>query len=378
VVPHHTPAHAGAKTVPTVRLTDLSLLNFKPSQKLIDFWDTSLPTFGVRVSPKGTKTFMLKLHGGRQAIGRYPIISLQEARSEAKRLLAERTLGKLRPQSITYPQAANLFVEDKARSRRPKTAESYEWMLNRFTFKGQLSEIRGDDIARTLKGIKSRSTYDHALVAARIFFNWAIKRRYIDHNPAFGLSPHGTPTRSRVLSDAELKAVWKAADQIGGHYGTIVKLLLCSGQRRGEIAALHTSWIQNDHIVLPKEITKNGRQHSFPIGTFCASLLPTMTQGLLFPARGTTNKSFNGWSKSKAVLDILSGVTKWTLHDLRRTFATNAAQLGVAPHVVEKLLNHATGTISGVAGIYNRFQYEKECREAIELWENKLHSIVGR
>jgi integrase len=101
-------------------------------------------------------------------------------------------------------------------------------------------------------------------------------------------------------------------------------------------------------------------------------------EGYLFPARGNEANSYSGWSKSKAALDLASGVDDWTLHDLRRTFATNLAGLNVAPHVVEKLLNHASGTISGVAAIYNRFQYVAEMRAAVEGWEARLTSLLNQ
>src|SRR5262249_6777850 len=140
----------GAISVPTTRLTDLNLLSFKPTATHTDYWDATLPTFGVRVSPKGTKTFILKIHNGRQAIGRYPLLSLSQARTEAKRLLAERTLGKIRPQSITYPQAVKLFIEEKRKNRRKNTFEGYEWLLNRFTFTGQLTDITNSDLVRGL------------------------------------------------------------------------------------------------------------------------------------------------------------------------------------------------------------------------------------
>jgi len=95
----------------------------------------------------------------------------------------------------------------------------------------------------------------------------------------------------------------------------------------------------------------------------------------LFPARGR-DTPFNGWSKAKAALDKLAGVADWTLHDLRRTFATNMAQLGTPPHVVEKLLNHRTGTISGVAAIYNRYQFMDEMRQAIEKYDHHLAKLL--
>ena len=96
---------------------------------------------------------------------------------------------------------------------------------------------------------------------------------------------------------------------------------------------------------------------------------------LLFPGRGQSDAPFNGWSKSKKALDTIAKIEPWTLHDLRRTFATDLAELGVAPHVIERLLNHVTGTISGVAAIYNRNEYEKETREAIEKWEAFIQAI---
>jgi integrase len=92
--------------------------------------------------------------------------------------------------------------------------------------------------------------------------------------------------------------------------------------------------------------------------------------------RGKPTTSFNGWPKCKEAFDKRCGVTNWTLHDLRRTFATNLAALGVAPHVVERLLNHASGTISGVAAIYNQFKYMDEMRAAIEIWEQRLNKLL--
>ena len=100
----------------------MTIQKLKRPEKHIDYFDVTLATFGVRVSPKGTKTFILKLRSGRQAIGRYPVLSLSDARTEAKRILAERTLGRIRPRSITYAQAVKLFIEDKKRTRRQSTA----------------------------------------------------------------------------------------------------------------------------------------------------------------------------------------------------------------------------------------------------------------
>jgi integrase len=160
----------------------------------------------------------------------------------------------------------------------------------------------------------------------------------------------------------------------------IVKLLILSGQRRGEISALRKKWLSDDTITLPNEITKNGREHTFPIGQLAASVLESSTEtsdaDFLFPARGDSETCFNGWSKSKAALDSLSGVTGWTLHDLRRTFASNLAALGVQLPVIEKLLNHVSGSFSGIVAVYQRHNFMPEMRDAIEKWEARLNKIV--
>jgi integrase len=386
--------------VPKLRLTDLGLLNLALPPKLTDYWDQTLPTFGVRVSPRGTKTFVLKLRTGRQAIGRYPIIKLSEAREEAKRILAERTLGKLRPQSVTYKEAVRLFIEDK-RKARPKSADQYEWFLDRLNFTCQLSNIHQSDIERELKKVKSTSTYDHVLVAARIMFNWAHKRRYITENPTIGIHRPCSQPRSRILSDPELKSVWRACSGMACHhvcdnnssgkstpslpksFGIIVKLLMLTGQRRGEIAALRRPWIQDDKIIFPPEITKNRKEHHFPVGRITKECLTGwmntsivhVGSSYLFPAKGKPNSPFNGWSKSKALLDQLSGVEDWTLHDIRRTFRSNLGRLGIAPHIAERLVNHVSAQ-TDMERVYDQYKYLPELRDAMETYEDWLSSLV--
>jgi integrase len=384
-----------------VNLTDPTIRSLPlPASGQKDHFDDALAGFGVRVSQGGSRSFFCFVGGKhnrrRVSIGRYGIITLAQARIEARRLLAENTLGKVRPQSITYPQAVELFIAEKRKARKARTADDYERLLKRFGYKGQLTELTHQETHRRMKRFTSEGEYNHLLVALRVFCNWCIKRRYIDHNPTLGLSTHATTTRSRVLTDPELKLIWQATDtaeDLPQHFRTIVKLLILTGQRRGEIAALRSDYISNDTICLPATLTKNGREHSFPIGACSAATLAkhlkttaptcgltsssaTSTASLLFPARGKPSTPFNGWSKSKAALDKLSGVSDWTLHDLRRTFATNLAQMGTAPHVIERLLNHITGTVSGVAAVYNRASYMEEMKTAIGLWENRLNCLL--
>ena len=352
-----------------------------PSRGQIAFWDKKIPSFGLRVSQGGSKTFVLNRRNNLITIGRYPLISLSDARTEAKRLLAEFTLGKVRPQSVTFPEAVGLFIEDKKRSRRPNTYEGYEWFLSRLGLRGQITQITHADMARALSRITSRSTYNHALVAARIFFNWCIKRRYIEHNPTTGLSPHATTPRTRVLSDHEIKCIWQATER-PSQYNAIVRLLLLTGQRRNEIVSLQSSWIKDDILTIPATVAKNARENIIPLGPLALSILGTITttgatHTLLFSARGASHSTFSGWSKAKAALDRRLGgtVENWTLHDLRRYYASIMASLGVKQEVTERLLNHRSGIISGIAAVYTRYDFLPEMRAAIDLYQKHLQRL---
>lgn len=360
--------------------TDAWIRSLPPPAKAQELhWDARLPTFGLRVG-KTAKTFIIKLNNDFITIGRFGILGLAEAREEARRILAERTLGKVRPQSITYPQALKLFLEEKAARCRPTTVRDHTRHLGLLGFTCRVSDVSHADMERKLKRLPP-GEFNHRLACSKTFFAWAQRKRYRDDDPTRGLSPHPRETRSRVLSDDELGRVWKAAEQTEGHFGTIVKLLLLTGQRRGEVAALRADYISNDTCTFPATLTKNGRQHSIPLSGMAKSLLASSASSLtgksyLFAARGKPNSPFNGWSKSKAALDKISGVSGWVLHDARRTFATRLAELGVSPHVIERLLNHVTGTVSGVAAVYNRASYMAEMRAAIALWDQYLREKV--
>src|SRR3954469_4199897 len=128
--------------MPNVHLTDVTIRALKPPEKgTVDFWDTKFPSFGVRVSQGGAKTFVVNVHKSRRAIGRFGVIGLAEAREQARALFAEKTLGRTRPQSISFQAAKALFIEEKKKSRRANTVANHEDRLGRhFNFKGQLAD----------------------------------------------------------------------------------------------------------------------------------------------------------------------------------------------------------------------------------------------
>jgi integrase len=183
------------------------------------------------------------------------------------------------------------------------------------------------------------------------------------------------------LDDAEIAAVMRAASGVGYPFGTIVQILMLTGQRRNEVAGMKWSHVDLTDRVwrLPPAVTKNHRAHTLPMpAAVCERLARVARTGddRVFPSLRHGERAFSGFSRSKARLDASAQVNGWTLHDLRRTAATHMARLGVAPHVVERILNHVSGSLGGVAGIYNRFQYLPEMRAALELWSTHVAAIL--
>jgi integrase len=185
-----------------------------------------------------------------------------------------------------------------------------------------------------------------------------------------------------VLSLDELAAVWKACEEVAQPFPQIVRLLTLTAQRRGEVVGMRWSEVDWSGRTwsIPAQRTKSNRPQVVPLSTFAVAILesvPRINDDLAFPARGREGTTTSGFSKMKRQLEERSRVTGWTLHDLRRSGATHMASLGVAPHVIERILNHTTGTFGGVAGIYNRFQYLPEMREALEKWGGTVRNFVS-
>jgi integrase len=384
-----------------MRLTDITVRALAiPPKGQHTHWDDTLPSFGCRVSQGGTKSFVVQHGADRRliTIGRYPVVSLATAREEAKRILAELVLGRHRPRSVRWDDALEQYLAVCKEKNRARTVESYTWLLNRhFPFKRrQLGEITYEDIERKLGTIKGPAQRNHVLVAVKAFLGWCQKppRRYIAHNPCEGMAPTKRKARKRILSDNELATIFRTALEGTDTFSHIVALLALTGQRRTEIASLRKSWCNAEQrlITLPSDITKNHQEHCFPFGPLVEGILTRRSNvagDLYFPpyrahVRGKPTATYAGWGKDKQEFDGRCGVSNWTLHDLRRTFATRLAEKGVLPHVVERLLNHRMGAISNwthglitqVAEIYNLASYMPEMREAVAKWEAKLIALL--
>jgi integrase len=154
-----------------------------------------------------------------------------------------------------------------------------------------------------------------------------------------------------VLSDEEIKRIWHAADP-QDVYGATVRLLILLGQRLTETSNMRPNWIENNILTIPAEHTKKGRTHRFPILQSAIPLIDVL-------------RPFANWQHRKPALDAASGTKDWTHHDLRRTYATNLQRLGIRLEVTENLLNHSSGSRSGIVGIYHRYSWRQEMYEAV-------------
>jgi len=248
-----------------------------------------------------------------------------------------------------------------------------------------LASISKADVRELVEAIDDTGrhvTANRTLTALKTFFKFWQKRGDIDISPAELVdAPAAEQSRDRVLSDDEIRAVWKAAG--ADPFGRLVKLLLLTGARRDELREAPWAEFDLDGGVwkLPPPRTKNGKEHTVPLSSGAIAILRNMPRiygrGLLFTTNG--HAPFSGLSGAKRRLDAASGVSQWTLHDLRRTAATGMAdKCGVLPHVVEAALNHVSGESKrGVAGIYNHAKYVPEIRKALEAWARHVDTLVN-
>jgi integrase len=246
-----------------------------------------------------------------------------------------------------------------------------------------LDQITRKDVGSRLTRISLESgsiVVGRARAQLSALFSWAMAQGLCEANPVVGtLAPKASPPRERVLSDAELAAIWKACGD--DDHGRCIRLLILTGCRRQEIGAI--AWSECDlergTWTLPAARSKNKRAHTLPLLPSMLAIIeavPRMaTRDQLF---GTRAGGFTGWSRGRAALEQRAGVKNWTTHDIRRSVATRMADIGVLPHVIEQILNHQSGHKAGPAGIYNRSSYEREVRAALALWEDHIRTLIDR
>ena len=364
-----------------VRLTDLAIkkLPFETEGQRT-YWDKNTPNFGVRCSSK-SKSFVVLLgqKRRRKTLGRYPELSLANARKEARRLLSEQNLRPNQIGSPDYSQVLHAYLTDSAARLRPTTIAFYRTYLTNIKLSGPINEVTQAQVIGQVKEFtKSPSSQNSAIVCFKVFFNWAVRHQLLDKNPLLAFrKPHLAQTRSRVLSPREIRTLLLYCREHSHRFTQLIEMLLYTGQRRGEIVSLKWINVEADLLHLPPEKTKNRRAHTIPLGQLAMGLLDRITGGdqHVFGTE-THDIPFSGFSKSRQKVLKDTGLSHFTLHDLRRTYATIHASIGTPIHVTEKLLNHSSGTISGVTAIYNRYSYLDEMRTAVNEYEAALNDIL--
>lgn len=226
-----------------------------------------------------------------------------------------------------------------------------------------------------------------ALLRLSKFFSWAVQSRLIATNPCSQVwRPPTGSGRERVLSDTEIKWLWRAAGDLGQPFGPAVRLLMLLGQRRGEVAGMRWDELSEDHQTwtLPGSRTKNGRGHVVPMPPLALDQVHGLHPvGTTFVFSTTGDVPVNGWTRVKRRLDErmaeLAGsmIPAWTIHDLRRTCATGLQRLGIRLEVTESVLNHQSGSRAGIVSVYQKYQYGPEKTEALNLWAEYVEKITS-
>jgi integrase len=391
-------------------LTTTEIDSFKPGAARREIADGKQAGLYFIVQSSGAKSWAYRYRSGgktrKLTLGAYPAIGLKEARARAAAASVQVTDGsdpaaeKAAKRAAKAAETTNALdlVETVAgrfiaqyvrRNLKASTILEVERLLNKEilpAWRGQrLSQIGRADIHNLLDGAVERGspvTANRTLSWFRRMCSWAIERGLIDINPCLGIkAPAAETSRDRVLSDAELKAVWLAAGALEQPYAAFVKLLILTGQRRNEVAGMRWSEVDLDAKLwtLPKERAKNGREHTLPLSDQAVEILQSLPRiaGSEFALTLFGSRPITGFNLVKQRIgELVPDAAPWVFHDVRRTIASGLARLSVDLPVIEKLLNHVSGSFGGIVGIYQRHSFADEKRAAMQAWANFVQTLV--
>jgi integrase len=364
--------------------------------KEVFFWDDTLTGFGLRAhaARDGSikRAYFIQYKIGQQQrryrIGDPEKIDAAAARKRAKELFAQVTLGvdpaakEEEKKEKTFSQVIERYLTEK--KVKPHSFHILKAYLTGTYFKPlhgkALTKIVRTDITACLTDIKAINGHVSARCALshlKAFFAWCMSEGLIEQNPTIGIKGPPQTKRDRVLSEAELKAIWDTcADD---DYGKITKLLMLTGMRRCEVGGLRWSEIdlRTGIVVVPASRTKNARPLQLTLPPLALDITKSVEKRVdhdnLFGSQG--HGGFTSWQRSKR--DFKDGIEKpWVLHDLRRSFVTGCCEIGIQPHIVEAAVNHVAGHKASVAGTYNYAAYKSDIREALLRWSDHIESVV--
>ena len=391
--------------MPRKKLTARTVENITPPLSgRVEYFDNAMPGFALRVSDKGTKSWVLFFRlGGRLrrfTVGTYPNFSLAQAREEARNALQMMEKGedpiesrneakrRLKNPDTVEAVVAEFIEKYHIRDRENRTADEVRRMFERHVFPDwgsrDIRRISKRDVLDLLDAVADRTS---PVRANRIFSNvrklfvWCTEREIIEASPMLGIKrPGKEEERDRVLTNEEIRLIWDACEQIGWPFGPFTRMLLVTAQRRDEVAHMRWDDIETDKWSLPGEFTKSGRSHEVPLSTLALKILedaprhgPYVFMSGRKPRLAREPTPISGFGKAKERLDKLSTVMGWRYHDLRRTAGTNMARLKVPLSTISRVLNHAEG---GVTKIYARHSFLTEKTDALNTWTQELEAIV--
>jgi integrase len=380
----------------TSRAIDALVLQSGESERIA--FDDDIPGFGIRLRAGGSRSWVFQYKIGKQhrrlTMGKVAAISAAKARDRAGDLHAQVRLGidpaavkaegRQRAAETFKPIMERFLARQKARLRPGSYREvmrhltSYAKPLHSLPF-AVIERRTVADLLSRIAGSSGQVAANRARASLSAFFAWAIGEGITTSNPVIGTNKAvAEVTRDRVLSEAEILEIWLALRD--DDYGDIFRMLLLTGQRRQEIGGLLWSEIDFERrlIVLPGARTKNAREHLVPMSNEVRDILAGRTRVAgRDPVFGRAACGFRDFHGGKKVLDKKLSLAPWHLHDVRRSVATHMAENGVQPHVIEAVLNHASGHKGGVAGVYNRATYTAEKAAALTLWADHLRSIIN-
>ncbi len=379
-------------------LTDKTIAALKPQAKRYEVYDLRCPGMSLRLEKSGRKTFYTKFRYGleqkRMKIGVYPRISLSTAREKANDVLRQVDEGvdptrRRRVANMRVEAVCRQFIMLHAQARNRSWREAERILEREFITpfgERDIRDIKRFDVLQVMDAaIERGSPYqaNRILAHVRKFFNWCVERGIVDASPIANLkSPTRETSRDRVLSDDEITRLLRVCRNEVYPFRYFIPLLLATAQRRGELTQMRWSEIDFDAKlwVIPASRAKNGNANAVPLSNFALDILKEVPRFLDcdFVFTTTRNTPLSGFTTMRKRLADRSKTTGWRLHDLRRTAASGMARATIAPHVIEKVLNHVSGSISGVAAIYNRYGYNDEKRVALEAWGEHLAKLAAK
>jgi integrase len=380
-----------------MKLTTANIALPEGKNDLIVF-DNTLVGFGLRVRRlsggivRRNWIIQYKQHGHqrRMIIASAEKVTAAQAREKARKLLAAVELGtdpqadkkkRREADQMTLRHVIDEFISHKS-NVKPRTLTTLKRYLDgplyiRSLHSMPVDKITRRDLATKLLAVAKANGTPTAIAlrgALSTLFVWSMEVGLIEHNPLVGAHrPAKPPARDRVLDDDELVAVWKGVEG-DGDYAAVIRLIICCGARRDEVGGMRWDEFSPDmdRWTLPKERNKSHKANSLPVTPLMRSIIEAVPiregNDCLFGAHG-----FTAFSVHKKALDARLDLKPWVVHDLRRSVSTRMNDLGIAPHVVEKILGH---TLGGSHGIYNRSDYSREVRAAMAVWSDHLESLL--